>query len=185
MLAGSQRLRSLPPWPGRASRRRAARDRRGPVAPRPRRHEQTSARFSPGGTWQDDLPCHHPNTRLPTFALSAPEAPATRTCVSSRGPCWKPRQRGWPRPAVYTEIGLSGWHRPRSALGRLAGHLASGRHDAVIVADLSRISRDPADVLAFTVHCARCGVTVEAVEEGLIDELRIAALYARQPVATA
>jgi DNA invertase Pin-like site-specific DNA recombinase len=95
------------------------------------------------------------------------------------------RRRGWPRPAVYTEIGLPGWHRPRSALGRLAGHLASGRHDAVIVADLSRIGRDPADVLAFTVHCARCGVTIEAVEEGLIDEPRLSALYARQPVVTA
>jgi DNA invertase Pin-like site-specific DNA recombinase len=95
------------------------------------------------------------------------------------------RQRGWPRPAVCTEIGLPGWHRPGSALSRLAGHLASGRHDAVIVADLSRIGRDPADVLAFTVHCARCRVTIESVEEGSIDESRIAALYARRPVATA
>lgn len=94
------------------------------------------------------------------------------------------RQRGWPRPSVYTDIGLPGWDRNGSALGRLAGYLASGRHDAVIVADLSRISRDPADVLAFTVHCARCGVPIEAVDEGSIDELRIAVLYARQPVVT-
>jgi DNA invertase Pin-like site-specific DNA recombinase len=94
------------------------------------------------------------------------------------------RQQGWPRPTVYTEIGLPGWHRPRSALGRLAGHLTSGRHDAVIVADLSCIGRDPADVLAFIVHCTRCGVTVEAVREGLIDESRLSALYTRQPVVT-
>lgn len=93
-------------------------------------------------------------------------------------------ERGWPRPVVYTEIGLPGWHRPRSALGRLAGHLASGRHDGVIVADLSRIGRDPADVLAFIVYCARCGVTVEAVDEGLMDESRLSALFARQPVVT-
>jgi DNA invertase Pin-like site-specific DNA recombinase len=70
-------------------------------------------------------------------------------------------------------------------LGRLAGHLASGRHDAVIVANLSRISRDPADVLAFAVHCARCRVTIEAVEEGLIDEFRLSELYARQTVVPA
>ena len=93
-------------------------------------------------------------------------------------------QRGWPRPAVYTEIGLPGWHRPGSVLGRLAGYLASGRHDAIIVRDLSRISRDPADVLAFAVHCGRCKVTLEALEEGRVDEPRIAAIYARCRVTT-
>jgi DNA invertase Pin-like site-specific DNA recombinase len=94
-------------------------------------------------------------------------------------------QRGWPRPAVYIEIGLPGWHRSGSVLGQLAGYLASGRHDAVIVADLSRISRDPADVLTFTVHCDRYGVALAAVEEGRVDEARIAALYARHRVITA
>lgn len=91
-------------------------------------------------------------------------------------------RRGWPRPAVYVETGLPGWHRSGSVLGRLVGYLASGRHDAIIVSDLSRISRDPADVLAFTVHCDRYGVTLAAVEEGRVDESRIAALYARQRV---
>ena len=74
-------------------------------------------------------------------------------------------QRGWPAPVVYTEIGLPGWPRPGSVLTRLAGHLASGRHDAVIVANLSRISRDPAEVLAFAVQCDRYQVTLEAVDE--------------------
>jgi hypothetical protein len=55
-------------------------------------------------------------------------------------------QRGWPTPKIYTEIGLPGWPRPGSVLARLAGYLASGRHDAIIVANLSRISRDPAEV---------------------------------------
>jgi DNA invertase Pin-like site-specific DNA recombinase len=88
-------------------------------------------------------------------------------------------ERGWPPPAVYIEIGLPGWRRSGSVLGEVVGYLASGRHDAVIVADLSRLSRDPADVLAFTVHCDRYGVMLEAVEEGRVDEARIAALYAR------
>jgi DNA invertase Pin-like site-specific DNA recombinase len=94
-------------------------------------------------------------------------------------------QRGWPVPKVYTEIGLPGWPRPGSVLARLAGHLASGRHDAIIVANLSRISRDPAEVLAFAVHCDRCGGTLEGVEEGRVDEARIAVLYARHRVVTA
>jgi DNA invertase Pin-like site-specific DNA recombinase len=95
------------------------------------------------------------------------------------------RQRRWPRPAVYTDIGLPGWHRSGSALSRLAGCLADGRHDAVIIANLSRISRDPGDVLAFIVHCARCRMTIETVEEGSIDERRLATLYAKRPVITA
>jgi DNA invertase Pin-like site-specific DNA recombinase len=94
-------------------------------------------------------------------------------------------QRGWPQPVVYTEIGLPGWPWPGSVLARLAGYLASGRHDAIIVANLSRISRDPAEVLAFAVRCDRCRVSLEAVEEGRVDEARIAALYARHRVATA
>jgi len=63
-------------------------------------------------------------------------------------------------------------------LVQLASYLASGRHDAIIVVNLSRISRDPAEVLAFAVHCGRCGGTLEAVEEGRVDEARIAVLYA-------
>jgi DNA invertase Pin-like site-specific DNA recombinase len=93
-------------------------------------------------------------------------------------------QLGWPRPEVYTEIGLPGWPRPGSVLARLDGYLASGRHDAIIVANLSRISRDPAEVLAFTVRCDRYGVTLEAAEEGRVDEARIAVLYARPRVVT-
>lgn len=77
-------------------------------------------------------------------------------------------QRGWPAPEVYTEIGLPGWQRPGSVLARLAGYLASGRHDAIIVADLSRISRDPAEVLAFAVQCDRHRVMLEAVDEGTV-----------------
>lgn len=71
---------------------------------------------------------------------------------------------GWPLPEVYTEIGLPGLYRPGSVLAQLTGYLTSGRHDAIIVADFSRISRDPAEVLAFTVHCDRCRITFETVE---------------------
>jgi DNA invertase Pin-like site-specific DNA recombinase len=95
------------------------------------------------------------------------------------------RQLGWPPPAVYAEIGPPGWHRPGSVLGQLAGYLASGRHDAIMVVDLSRISRDPADVLAFTVYCDRCRVTLAAVAEGRIDESWVAALYTKHLVVPA
>jgi DNA invertase Pin-like site-specific DNA recombinase len=95
------------------------------------------------------------------------------------------RQLGWPRPAVYAEIGPPCWHRPGSVLGQLAGYLASGRHDAIMVVDLSRISRDPADVLAFTVLCDQWRVTLAAVAEGPIDGSRIAALYTRHLVVPA
>ena len=127
--------------------------------------------------------------------MSVPESPAAYVRVvgarNARDPHVRDQveavlaaavQRGWPRPKIYTEIGLPGWPRPGTVLGRVSGHLASGRHDAVIVRDLSRISRDPAEVLAFTVHCGRCGVTLEAVQEGRVDEARIAVLYARPRV---
>jgi DNA invertase Pin-like site-specific DNA recombinase len=90
------------------------------------------------------------------------------------------RLLGWPRPAVYVEIGLPGWRRPGSALGRLVGSMMSGGHDAVIVANLSRISRDPAEVLDFAWHCIGRGLTIHAVEEGSIDQSRLASLYARR-----
>lgn len=86
------------------------------------------------------------------------------------------RDLGWPRPTMYLDIGLPGTHRPGTALSRLAGYLASGRHDAIIVRDLSRISRDPAEVLAFAVACIRCGVIIETIDEGRIDESRLAEL---------
>ncbi len=88
------------------------------------------------------------------------------------------RMLGWPPPAIYVDIGLPGTHRPGTALNRLTGYLTSDRHDAIIVADLSRLSRDPAEVLAFAAGCIRCGVIIEAVEEGRIDQSRLAALYA-------
>ncbi len=66
------------------------------------------------------------------------------------------------RPAAY--IRVVGLYWPGSVLAQLTGYLTSGRHDAIIVADFSRISRDPAEVLAFTVHCDRRRITVETVE---------------------
>lgn len=83
---------------------------------------------------------------------------------------------------MYLDIGLPGTHRPGTALSRLAGYLASGRHDAIIVRDLPRTSRDPAEVLAFAVACIRCGVIIETIEEGRIDESRLAELGGGGPV---
>ena len=89
-------------------------------------------------------------------------------------------QRGWPGPVMYTEIGLPGWQRASSALNQLAGYGAVGRYHAIIVADLSRFSR----VLASPATAPQCGPTVEAVDEGRVDESAAAALYARRQIAT-
>ncbi|HEX4062056.1 MAG TPA: recombinase family protein, partial [Streptosporangiaceae bacterium] len=47
---------------------------------------------------------------------------------------------GWPAPTVYTDTGTTGPDRPGSALATLESHLRTGHHDAVITADLARIS---------------------------------------------
>lgn len=86
---------------------------------------------------------------------------------------------GWPRPTIYVDIGLPGTHRPGTALSRLIGYLTSGRHDAIIVRDLSRISRDSGEVLAFASGCICHDVVIEALEEGRIDRSGIAELYMR------
>lgn len=74
------------------------------------------------------------------------------------------RERGWPEPAIYTDTGPSGWQRPGSTLGRLAADIGSGRGDAVITADLDRISRTPAGRAAFTAHCASHRAPIETAD---------------------
>ncbi len=70
------------------------------------------------------------------------------------------RERGWPEPAVYTDIGPSGWQRPGSDLARLAADIGRGQRDAVITAGLYRISRSAAGTAGFAEHCASHDVTL-------------------------
>jgi len=74
------------------------------------------------------------------------------------------RERGWPEPAIYTDTGPSGWQRPGSALARQAAGISSGQRDAVITADLDRISRTPAGRAAFTAHCASHRAPIETAD---------------------
>jgi DNA invertase Pin-like site-specific DNA recombinase len=73
---------------------------------------------------------------------------------------------GWPAPTVYTDTGTPGWDRHGSALATLAGHIRAGQHDAVITADLARISRTPGDLAAFHALCHEHGVTWHTLTGG-------------------
>ena len=75
------------------------------------------------------------------------------------------RERGWPEPAVYTDTGPCGWQQPGSDLTRLAADISRGQRDAVITADLYRISRTLADTAGFAEHCASHDVTIETIDD--------------------
>lgn len=76
---------------------------------------------------------------------------------------------GWPAPAVYADTGPTGWDRPGFALATLTSDIQAGRCDAVIIADLARISRTTGHVAAFVALCASHGVSVHTLTDGLID----------------
>ncbi len=73
------------------------------------------------------------------------------------------RERGWPEPAVYTDTGSCGWQRPGSDLARLAANIGRGQRDAVITADLYRVSRTPTGAAGFAEHCASHDVALRTV----------------------
>jgi DNA invertase Pin-like site-specific DNA recombinase len=75
---------------------------------------------------------------------------------------------GWPAPTVYTDTGTTGPDRPGSALATLASHIRAGHHDAVITADLARISRTPSQAAAFAGLCASHVVTLHTLDHGPI-----------------
>jgi DNA invertase Pin-like site-specific DNA recombinase len=68
------------------------------------------------------------------------------------------RALGWPEPAVYADTGTAA--RPGSQYAALADAITAGQHDAVIITDPTRISRDPAQLRAFTDQCAARSVPV-------------------------
>ena len=87
-------------------------------------------------------------------------------------------ERGWPEPAAYTDTGPSGWQRPGSDLTRLAADISRGQRDAVITADLYRISRTPADTAGFAEHCASHDVALETIHDADGPDPRTAAISA-------
>jgi DNA invertase Pin-like site-specific DNA recombinase len=66
---------------------------------------------------------------------------------------------GWPSPAIYTDTG-PGWNRPGSGLAALTDDIQAGRCDAVLVRAVSAISREPANVAAFSDLCASHGIGI-------------------------
>jgi DNA invertase Pin-like site-specific DNA recombinase len=76
---------------------------------------------------------------------------------------------GWPEPAVYADIGTTGYNPPGSALATLTDDIQAGRRDAVITADLARISRTTSHLGGFTALCASHGVTLHTLGQGPID----------------
>ena len=76
---------------------------------------------------------------------------------------------GWPAPALYTDTGPTGCNRPGSALAALTDDIRAGRRDAVITANLARISRTTSDVTTFAALCASHGVTLHTLTDGPTD----------------
>ena len=68
--------------------------------------------------------------------------------------------------------------RPGSALTRLTADISRGQRDALITADLYRISRTPADTAGFAEHCASHDVTIETIDDADGPDPRAAAISA-------
>jgi DNA invertase Pin-like site-specific DNA recombinase len=88
--------------------------------------------------------------------------------ASTPSPPW-PRQRahvlaatrslGWPEPTAYIDAGSAVSTGP-SQFTALAVAIIEGRHDAVIMTDLARISRTSADAVAFARLCHQHGAVL-------------------------
>jgi DNA invertase Pin-like site-specific DNA recombinase len=61
------------------------------------------------------------------------------------------RRLGWPQPAIYAGTGPAA--QPGSQHAALADATAAGRHDALIITEAARISRNAAQLRDFARHC--------------------------------
>jgi DNA invertase Pin-like site-specific DNA recombinase len=66
----------------------------------------------------------------------------------------------WPEPAVYADAGSAVSTGP-SRFTALIVAIIEGRHDAVIMTDLARISRTGADAVAFAYLCHQHGAVLQ------------------------
>ena len=73
--------------------------------------------------------------------------------------------------ALYADNGASGLVLDRPAFNRLKRHIAEGRRNAVIVSEMSRVSRNTFDVLAWINRLQQCGVSFVSVEDGISDDV--------------
>jgi DNA invertase Pin-like site-specific DNA recombinase len=105
--------------------------------------------------------------------MTAPDAPAAYIRAAAARSTDDPaiaRQRydvlaaaralGWPEPTVYTDAGSAVSAGP-SRFTALAVAIIEGRHDAVIMTDLARISRNSGDAVAFAGLCDQHGAVLQ------------------------
>lgn len=72
---------------------------------------------------------------------------------------------GWPEPVVYTDAAMSGARHDRPGYKRLLAEAA--RFDAIVVDDLSRLSRDSVEAQQVVKRLRFAGVRVIGVSDGL------------------
>jgi len=84
-------------------------------------------------------------------------------------------RQGWPEPAIYTDTGPA--CGPQHAA--LTQAISAGQHDAVILTDLARISRDPSQAEAFTHHCLTHGTQIHLTTGHSISDQHTATLHTR------
>jgi DNA invertase Pin-like site-specific DNA recombinase len=87
------------------------------------------------------------------------------------------RALGWPQPAAHTDAGPAASACP-SQVTALAVAIIEGRHDAVIMTDLARISRTSADAVAFAHLCDQHGAVLQLTSGEQVTGTATAALHA-------
>jgi DNA invertase Pin-like site-specific DNA recombinase len=87
------------------------------------------------------------------------------------------RALGWPEPVGYADAGPA-VSTSASRFTVLAVAIIEGRHDAVIMTDLARISRTGADAVAFAHLCHQHGAVLQLTSGEQVTE-DTAALHAR------
>jgi len=73
--------------------------------------------------------------------------------------------------ALYADNGASGLTLDRPAFSRLKRHIAEGRVKAVIVSDMSRVSRNCLDVLSWIDSLRHSGVSFVSVVDGISNDM--------------
>ena len=80
------------------------------------------------------------------------------------------KKHGYDNPVLYSDNGVSGIGFDRPALGCLSADILAGHIKAVIVKDLSRLSRNPLEISDWINGIRRCGVLFISVQDGITDD---------------